>query len=286
MNIVFRLSIFHFANSKQFLEIDKTIDFYALSTFMIIQFYCFNHIKMNSQTDKEKNLLLYILILIFSNSLLAQHTLNRLDIRSGVSVGSPIIIKDIPEGATGRPGIGLNVGLEYTRTLFSNFSLTIGGAFAQKKSRFSSPVSGRYDATRGVFGERFPFPLRVKYTGDVTAVFEMTFLDFPVLVNYHLPKWRVGLGYQYSKMIKGTLNGEVNVKALLLNFREQPFDESKNIKDSDHSAILKVSRYLGKRWSFSADVIISAQRLLIEPEEGLKNPRNVFANLLIAYRLY
>ena len=97
-----------------------------------------------------------------------------LEIRAGITTGSPIVFKNIPSDATGRPGVGLNAGFEYTYIFHPKFSMTLGVAYAKKGSSFTSPVSGKYDATRGVFGERFPFPLRVKYTGNVAAGFDMT----------------------------------------------------------------------------------------------------------------
>jgi len=208
-----------------------------------------------------------------------------LDMRSGITTGSPIIIRNIPDGATGKPGIGFNAGLEFTYRIFPRISITLGAAYAEKGSSFTSPVSGKYDAARGVFGERFPFPLRVKYTGSVAANFNMTYIDFPVMTNVHFKKWQMGMGYQYSTMLTGKFDGAVDVKALLLNFKDQQFDESENIKDYDHALILKVGRQMSKRLLVAVNIAVSTQRLLIQPEEGFSNPRNVFANLLVGFRI-
>ena len=240
---------------------------------------------MITKADFRKKLCFLCFSLYFISSLFSQHNIH-LSIRTGITTGSPIIIKNIPDGATGSPGIGINAGLAIDYVFHPKFSLTIGAAYAKKGSSFATPVSGKYDAARGVFGERFPFPLRVNYTGDVDAGFDMTFLDFPVLVNVHLKKWWIGLGYQYSTMLNGTLDGLVDVKALLLNFNDRTFDESDNIKDYDHAGILKIGRQLTNRVSLSTDFTVSGQHLLIEPEEGFSNPRNVFVNVLIGFRLF
>lgn len=243
---------------------------------------------MITTTDLHKSLLFLLIIFGFINQSYSQINSKRghLEVRAGITTGSPIVLKNIPSDATGKPGIGLNAGLEYTYVFHPRFSMTMGAAYAKKGSSFTSPVSGKYDATRGVFGERFPFPLRVKYTGTVAAGFDMTYLDFPVLANIHLKKWWIGLGYQYSKMLQGTLDGSVDVKALLLKFNDQAFDESANIKDYDHSGILKIGRQLGNRVSIAIDFTVSAQQLMIEAEEGFSNPRNVFINALVGYRLF
>ncbi len=243
---------------------------------------------MITKTDLHKGLLSLLLFLLFLRPSYSQLDSKRahLEVRAGITTGSPIVVKNIPSDATGKPGIGLNAGLEYTYIFHPRWSMTIGAAYAKKGSSFTSPVSGKYDATRGVFGERFPFPLRVKYTGTVAAGFDMTYLDFPVLINIHLKKWWIGVGYQYSKMLEGTLDGSVDVKALLLSFNDQAFDESANMKDYDHAGILKIGRQLNKRISFAIDFTVSAQQLLIETEEGFSNPRNLFINALVGYRLF
>ena len=243
---------------------------------------------MITKTDVKKSLLLLLFSTIFFTQVYSQLNSQRihLDIRGGITTGSPIVLKNIPSGATGKPGLGLNAGLELTYLFHPKFSVTIGGAYAKKGSSFSSPVSGKYDATRGIFGARFPFPLRVKYTGTVEAGFDMAYLDFPVLANIHLKKWWIGLGYQYSTMLEGSLDGSVDVKALLLKFNDQAFDESDNIKDYDHSIILKIGRQLTNRFSIAADFTVSGQQLMIEAEEGFSNPRNVFINVLVGFKLF
>lgn len=243
---------------------------------------------MITKTDFTRLFYCLLFCVFLFNDIFGQLNTSRshLDIRAGMTTGSPIVLKNIPDGATGRPGFGINVGLEYTYLFHQKFSMTLGAAYAKKGSSFTSPVSGKYDATRGVFGERFPFPLRVKYTGNVAAGFDMTYLDFPILANLHLKKWWIGLGYQYSKMLSGTLDGSVDVKALLLKFNDQAFDESDNIKDYDHAAILKIGRQLTKRISIATDFTVSAQRLMIEAEEGFSNPRNVFVNVLVGFKLF
>ena len=243
---------------------------------------------MIAKTDVKKSLFFLSFCCLFLTTAFSQLSNQRihLDIRAGITTGSPIVLGSIPSGATGRPGLGLNAGLELTYAFHPKFSVTIGGAYAKKGSSFSSPVSGKYDATRGVFGERFPFPLRVKYTGNVEAGFDMTYLDFPVLLNVHLKKWWLGLGYQYSTLLAGTLDGSVDVKALLLKFNDQAFDMSDNIKDYDHSIILKVGRQLTNRLSIATDFTVSGQQLMIEAEEGFSNPRNVFINVLIGFKLF
>ena len=71
-----------------------------------------------------------------------------------------------------------------------------------------------------------------------------------------------------------------------LTLESQAFDESSNIKDYDHSVILKIGRQLSKRFSIATDFTVSGQRLMLEMEEGFSNPRNVFVNVLIGFKLF
>jgi hypothetical protein len=252
--------------------------------------------QFNPLTDfrKEKALfkkllfLTFLLIIIAFEGVYSQNRLNNFGItlNAGTTIGSPIIIKNIPEGATGQPGVGLNIGMEFSYLLHPKFSVSIGGAYAQKGSSFATPIEGKYDVARGVFGQRFPFPVKVNYTGNVRANFKMTFVDFPLLATIHLKKWRLGVGNQYSKMLDGTLDGLVDVKALFLKFNDQSFDRSNNIKEEDHAILAKIAYQLANRLSLSTNFSVSTQRLLLEQEEGFSNPRNVFATVLIGFRLF
>ena len=118
------------------------------------------------------------------------------------------------------------------------------------------------------------------------AGFDMTYIDFPLVANLHLKKWWIGLGYHYSKMLNGTLDGLIDVKALLLRFNDQAFDDSDNIKDYDHGVVLQIGHQFTNRFSISTDFMISGQRLMIVPEEGFSNPRNVFVNVLVGFKIF
>jgi len=134
--------------------------------------------------------------------------------RGGISIGGPIGLSDIPSEATGQPGLGPNLSLLWREQFYSNFSISIGIGYSEKGATFTSPVSGKYDAAKGILGEEFPIPLRISYTGLVDGTIENRYLDFPIVASYHTKKWRFGLGYQYSKLLKGSLTGLVDVKAL------------------------------------------------------------------------
>lgn len=228
--------------------------------------------------------LLFSFLYIAINAQVLQNL--HLEVRAGVTTGSPIIIKDIPEGATGSPGFGPTAGIELSYQISPEISFAIGGMYSIKSSSFNSPIDGKYDAARGIFGQRFPFPIRVKYDGTVDASFNNRYLDFPVSIGFHISKWRFGIGYQYSRLLNGKLDGTLDVKALLLTFNDISFDESNNIRSTDHAGIFRVTRQLSDRINVALDSAISLNRLMIEEEEGYKNPRNVYVNLVAGFRIF
>jgi len=231
----------------------------------------------------------YFLLIIVSSLpflLTAQSLGSQVFLRGGLSIGSPIIVKNIPEGATGKPGFGPNLGIQWRERFHPNFSLAIGIGYSEKGSQFTSPVTGKYDAARGILGETFPIPIRIKYTGTVDAKIQNNYLDFPIIASVHTARWRFGLGYQYSKLLKGRLAGSVDVKALLLTFNDQAFDESANIQTRENVALLSIERAFSDRISLSFETSVSLGRLMIQEEEGVSNPRNVYAHLLVGYKLF
>ncbi len=206
--------------------------------------------------------------------------------RGGISIGGPIAFSDIPSEATGQPGLGPNLSLLWREQFYSNFSISIGIGYSEKGATFTSPVSGKYDAARGILGEEFPIPLRIGYTGIVDGVIENRYLDFPIIASYHLKQWRFGLGYQYSKLLKGSLTGLVDVKALLLTFKDQTFDESSLIKNRENVGIVSIGRQVSNRLSLSIDATMSFDKLMNKVEDGLINPRNTYVHLLVGFTLF
>ena len=234
-----------------------------------------------------QNKYLYLLFCLCACFQLNSQSLpSQLLIRGGLSVGSPIIVKNIPEGATGRPGLGPTISLQWRERLHPKFSLAVGVGYSEKGSQFTSPVSGKYDATRGIFGKQFPFPLRIKYTGEVTGQIQNQYLDFPITASFHTNKWRVGLGYQYAKLLKGSFKGSVDVKALLLTFKDQAFDESAFIKGTENVGLVSVGCQLSNRISLALDTTVSLGRLMTKVEEGVSNPRNVYMHLMVEFKIF
>ncbi len=230
--------------------------------------------------------LLLIALLCVPFFLQSQSLSSSIIAKGGISIGGPLAFSNIPSEATGQAGLGPNLSLHWREQFHSNFSISIGIGYSEKGATFTSPVSGKYDAARGILGEEFPIPLRIGYTGIVDGIIENRYLDFPIIASYHLKQWRFGVGYQYSKLLSGSLTGLVDVKALLLTFRDQVFDESDIIKSRENVGIVSIGRQLSNRLSISLDATMSFDKLMSKVEDGIINPRNTYVHLLVGFTLF
>jgi hypothetical protein len=234
--------------------------------------------------------LLSLSLFIFSTNfiLLSQiSNLFHLDVELGFNVGTPMMkISEIPEGATGQPGFGYHPAITVEYPLNQQFSLGMGVGYSQKNGQFTSPVTGKYDVVEGVFGTSFPIPIRVNYTGIVDGKFKNTYLDFPIFINYHCNIWKFRLGYQFSKLMNSSLTGDVDVRALILEFNDVAFDESETIKSKDHAILIGAERQLSKRFSIATRFTYGLAKIMKEElEEGI-NPQNLYFYLTGKFRLF
>ncbi len=159
-------------------------------------------------------------------------------VQGGLITGTPYFPP--PEGATGRPGTGLVLGGELGWELFPGLSLRAGGYYAEKGGEFTSPVAGKYDAVTGLLGIDLPIGINVNYTGTVKGAYDMAYVDIPLYLSYRLHRWgSIGLGYQYSHLIRGQLDGSADIRVLAFTFRNQEFDQSHLILDRDHALLME-----------------------------------------------
>ena len=208
-------------------------------------------------------------------------------INTGVIVGSPIM-SPIPEGATGKPGWGVNLGTEIRIPLLDKLMFHGGIAYAVKGSEYTSPIEGKYDVAEGVLGIELPFPLEANYTGDVEGKFKNTYLDFPIYVNYRiLKRLSLSAGFQYSKLLNGSMTGTVDVNTLLfLNFNDQPFDQSELIKKNDKALLGEINFLILNNLNLKFRGTYGLNQILTEDPSGLGNPRNIYLGVMLSYRVF
>ncbi len=223
-------------------------------------------------------------LFMFGTSLQAQSPLT-VYAQGGLIIGTPLgNISSVPEGATGKLGVGANAGLELKINLSRRMSLNTGILFAHKSNEFETPVSGKYNLSDGILGIKLPFPINAKYKGTATGEFSNQYLDFPIYVGLQTGRRTVlSFGYQYSQLLQGRLNGEADVKALLLNFRDQEFDESHLISEEDHAALAGVHYQIADHLEMRLRFAYGLKGIFTEAPEGMDNMRNLYMGLMLAY---
>lgn len=226
-----------------------------------------------------------LVLLLFTLPCFAQLPVG-LHLVGGTALGAPYASSDT-EGGTGQLVPGAHIGAEIRIPIFKKITLRTGVNYAAKGVRFQSPVAGKYDVSDGILGIKLPFPLNVKYIGDIDGSFANEYIDFPIYLQYRPLKWlSVGAGYQFSKLIKGDMSGTVDVKALYLTFNDQEFDESELIEKYDQAFLAEIGFHFLKRFELKLRGNIGRTPILTEAPEGMNNPKNYYGAIILGASIF
>jgi len=233
-----------------------------------------------------KNCLLNLSLtfLLFTSFFLHLQSQSRISlyVQGGVLIGSPF--GEIPEGATGKPGVRASTGAEMKWEIGHRFSAHIGALFAHKSNEFQTPVTGKYNISDGVLGIRLPFPINVNYTGTVYGAISNKYVDLPFYAGFQVGKRvMLALGYQYSHLLEGQFDGTADVRALALNFPGQEFDESHLLRKDDHAAIAGMHYRLFDQLEMRLRFGYGLNNIFTEIPEGMSSLRNLYLGLMFAY---
>ena len=219
----------------------------------------------------------------FSTTSLAQKPIS-FQLNSGMILGAPYTKP--PEGATGQLGKGPLYGLEMGVPIMQKFSIRGGVYYSIKGGKFQSPIEGKYDVAEGILGLKLPFPLKVNYTGDVDGAFENRYLDFPVYLRFRPFKlFSFGAGYQFSKLLKGKMTGTVDVKALLMKFNDEPFDQSEMVNKNDGAFLAELNFHFSENFEAKLRGSLGAKDVLIEDASGMGVPRNYYLGVILGAKI-
>lgn len=203
-------------------------------------------------------------------------------VQGGVLIGSPF--GEIPEGATGKPGVRASTGAEMKWDVADKFSVHIGALFAHKSNEFQTPVTGKYNISDGVLGIKLPFPINVKYSATVYGGISNKYVDIPLYGGFQVgKKIMLALGYQYSHLLEGQFDGTADVRALALNFPGQEFDESHLLRKDDHAAIAGMHYRLFHQLEMRLRFGYGLNNIFTEIPEGMNSLRNLYLGVMLAY---
>jgi len=265
---------------------ENALYFFHRTLNWIISYYFF----ILNPIDMTKIYSFFVLFLVLVSPIFAQNF--HLNITAGASIGSPIgKLSEQPDGAKGSPGIMPTGGILVGYDLMDKFTLFGGIQYAHKGNKFESPSDGQYDILRAILGENFPFGLDVNYSGYVTGKFANHYLDFPIygsLETGKKGKLKLLLGYQYSRLLKAKFEGEADVEVLfsLLKIRDLEWDESARIKKNDHAIIFGLEHEFNDVLSLGTQFNYGLTKIFNEETEDFSGLRNVFAKVLLRFRLF
>lgn len=208
-------------------------------------------------------------------------------IQAGIATGTPA--GKIPEGATGALGIGPAAGILIGYQLTDKIGIQLAPGYAQKKSRYHSPIAGKTQVSDEIFGIPFTLPFNLNYEGVADGSYNNHYIDLPLQITYTLNKnWRLFIGGQVSRLLQGGHTGEVDIKvASIINVKDEPFDQSEFIREWDWGAMLGANFELSKRLSFQTDVYVGLRSMFTDDFEELEGAyRNAYMKLQLGYKVF
>ncbi|MBX2872734.1 MAG: outer membrane beta-barrel protein [Saprospiraceae bacterium] len=227
---------------------------------------------------------LSLIFVLFTSTVSYLRSQSRISIyaQGGVLIGSPF--GEIPEGATGKPGVRASTGAELKWTITHKLSAHIGALFAHKSNEFQTPVTGKYNISDGVLGIKLPFPINVNYRGTVYGAISNKYVDIPVYAGFQVGRrTMLALGYQYSHLLDGRFDGTADVRALALNFPGQEFDESHLLRKDDHAVIAGMHYQLFAPMEIRLRFGYGLNNIFTEIPDGMSSLRNLYLGLMVAY---
>jgi hypothetical protein len=225
-----------------------------------------------------------LLLLVFGSLPLSAQL--QFHVQGGFTLGTPF--GEIPEGATGSPGLGPFAGAGLSWFPLEKWGLKLEAAYSQKGGQYLSPVSGSTSVSRRVMGVLLQVPFDVPYEGTASGEFRNRYWELPLsLVWRPSDRWSCFAGYYYAWLRKGHHEGEVDIEvAGLLNLKDQAFDESHNLRHRDYGVLVGTDVKLWQGLFFSFRGQVGLVSIFAKNPEGLTGPfRNIFVQTGLGYRL-
>lgn len=227
-----------------------------------------------------------LLSAIFSFNLLSAQSIS-MEVNGGTMIGSPF--GEIPEGATGAPGVDAYGGLTATWNIRPRWGIRTGAIYARQKAEYASPIAGTTRVSRDIFGIPFTLPFNVGYEGNVEGAYDNHYIGFPLTVVFNTKKrFSFLLGGYAANLIQGSHTGSVDLRvARLFNVTDEPFDETELLDKWDLGATAGVEFQIWKNLSAGLRTIVGLKNINTENPEGLEGVyRNVYMGIGLQYKLF
>lgn len=198
---------------------------------------------------KMKKLFSLFIFLLISYGIIAQTNRIAWGLKLGGNIGAPIPFGNIPEGATGAPIVGLNLGSWISYHFNPKMALKLEFNYSVKGASFKTPlVNQYYYDTENDFETIF--------NGTAEGKFDNQYLEWPLYIQYKLGKklWITGgfyFAYMFATATYADGEGTVGYSPTVLT-RTIPFEEELN--NLDYGLRLGTAYTNGGKFIFDADL--------------------------------
>jgi hypothetical protein len=207
-------------------------------------------------------------------------------LKVGANGGAPI--GPVPEGASGKPGVGLMVALVGQFHLKGKIFFQPELEYSFKGATFHTPISGDTIENREIpagSGNFYPFP--TTYAGSVDGSFANHYLIMPMMFNLRLANWSVEAGPWVGYLLKGQNSGlaDIVVGNNYTSVEDEPFDQTEFLNGYDYGVAAGVN-YEHKSRLFGGLRLSYGLRSVYESDYSQVDGsfRNIYAQLGMGYR--
>jgi hypothetical protein len=201
-------------------------------------------------------IILFICIIYASKPINAQKNAFTFGVKLGGNIGAPIPFGHIPNGATGAPVVGLNLGSWAAYYFSPKLSLNLEFNYSVKGASFKTPLVNQYyedvqhlPKPDGTFED---VTIITFFNGKAEGKFDNQYLEWPIILSYKPFKKVCLIGgiyfaYMFSSSTYATGEGTVGYSPTVVT-RSLPFDEE--LTKFDYGPILGAKYENGGRFSF------------------------------------
>ncbi|MEM7367717.1 MAG: outer membrane beta-barrel protein [Bacteroidota bacterium] len=231
---------------------------------------------------------IFFLLFLFLPGLIAQFPPIDIELQGGMLVGTPYgQLPSTVTASSGKPGVNPHIRAIASVQLMPHLSVNTGIGYARKSSSFAVTIEDQLDVGQELFGLNLPIPLNVDYTAKSQGTFDNHYLDVPLYTEIRFKQaiWYLQFGYQYSHLLKGSLQGEAEVNAGFLDLGTTEFDESSSLNPRDHALLFGAGRNLNTWGKIGLGFSYGVGKLFTEVPDGMSQMRNLYGQLLFALRI-
>jgi hypothetical protein len=233
--------------------------------------------------DRMRKFYIIVLLLFISNFVSAQNNHIAWGLKLGGNIGAPIPFGNVPEGATGAPIVGLNLGSWISYYFNQKISLKLEFNYSIKGASFKTPLEKQYYEDEVYVplpnGDSLINYVKTTFTGTAEGKFDNHYLEWPIYIQYKIGNKILITGGGYFAYMFATAtyaNGEGYIGSLsgVIVTRTIPFE--KELSKFDYGARLGVAYTNGGKFSFDGNLAFGISSIFKKSYKTIDYPINNF----------